>query len=73
MHKFPLKNRKKAEVNKLEVEDIEVMQNPATGRFYLAIYSNDKSLIFGKKMPPEDLLWVKDYLIYDLIKQKPVG
>ena len=73
VHKFPLKNRKKAEVNKLEVEDIEVMQNPATGRFYLAIYSNDKSLIFGKKMPPEDLLWVKDYLIYDLIKQKPVG
>ena len=73
VHKFPLKSRKKAEVNKLEVEDIEVMQNPATGRFYLAIYSNNKSLIFGKKMPPEDLLWVKDYLIYDLIKQKPVG
>lgn len=73
VHKFPLKNRKKAEINKLEIEDIEVMQNPATGRFYLAIYSNSKSLIFGKKMPPKDLLWVKDYLIYDLIKHKPVG
>lgn len=68
VHKFPLKSRKKGEINKLEIEDIEVMQNPATGRYYLALYSENKNIIFGKKMPPKDLLWVKNYLVNDLIK-----
>ena len=68
VHKFPFKNKKKGEINKAEIEDIEVMQNPASERYYLVISSQNKSLLFGKKLPPEDLIWIKNYLVNDLIK-----
>ena len=68
VHKFPFKNRKKGEVDKARIEGIEVMQNPASERCYLVLSSQNKSLLFGKKLPSEDLIWLKNYLVHDLIK-----
>lgn len=68
VHKFPLRNFKKDEINKNEIEEISVAENPATGRFFLSLASDKKNLIFGKKMPAEDLDWVRKYLINNVIR-----
>lgn len=68
VHKFPLKNLKKDEINKNEIEAIVVTQNPATGRFFLSITSQNKTVVFGKKMPAADLNWVRKFLINNIIK-----
>ena len=46
VHKFPLRNLKNNEILKNDIEAIEIEENPATGRHFLAIYSNEKSVIF---------------------------
>ncbi len=69
VHKFPFGNFKKDEIYKDKIEAVEVAQNPQTGRFYLAISSDDKTVLFGKKLPAETLQWAKKYLIYDLCKK----
>lgn len=68
VHKFPLKNFKKDEINKNEIEEISVSQNPATGRFFLSITSHNKTVVFGKKLPAEDLNWVRKFLINNILK-----
>ncbi len=68
VHKFPLRNFKNDELFKKDIEAIEVTENPATGRFFLSIYSNSKMVIFGKKLPLQDLQWVRAFLINDIIK-----
>ena len=68
VHKFPLRNFKNDELFKKDIEAIEVTENPATGRSFLSIYSNSKMVIFGKKLPLQDLQWVRAFLINDIIK-----
>ena len=68
VHKFPLRNFKNDELLKKDIEAIEVTENPATGRSFLSIYSNSKMVIFGKKLPLQDLQWVRAFLINDIIK-----
>lgn len=55
VHKFPLRNLKKDEINKNDIEAIVVTENPATGRYFLSITSNTKNVIFGKKC--QQRLW----------------
>lgn len=68
VHKFFSYSRKNDEMNKTDIEAVDVMVNPATGRKYVAIISDEKTIIFGKKLPLEDLRWLKNYLIYEIIK-----
>ncbi len=69
VHKFPLRNLKKDEINKNDIEAIVVTENPATGRYFLSITSNTKNVIFGKKMPAEALDWIRKYLINNIGRQ----
>lgn len=68
VHKFMLFSRKKDELKKDDIESIDVTFNPATERYFVAIASDEKTLIFGKKLPIEDLRWVKKFLINEIIK-----
>ena len=67
VHKFVF-SRKKDEIAKNEIEAVEVTFNPATGRHYIAIISDKKTVIFGKKLPVDDLRWLKNFLLYELSK-----
>lgn len=67
VHKF-IFSRKKDEIDKVDIEAVDVTVNPATGRHYIAIISNKKNIIFGKKLPIEDLRWLKNFLLYELSK-----
>ena len=68
VHKFVNYSRKKDEIAKTDIEAIDVAVNPATGRHYVAIISRAKTIIFGKKLPIEDLRWLKNFLLYELSK-----
>lgn len=50
-----------------KIENIELSYNPSTGRYSLAIVSDDKIITFGNKFPVADLLWLKDFVIRKLI------
>lgn len=49
VHKFMLFSRKNDEIKKSDIEAIDVTVNPATGRYYLSIISDEKALCSGKK------------------------
>jgi len=51
-----------------EIESIDIGHNPITDRYYLSIISHDKSMIFGKNMPIEDLRWIRGCLIREIVK-----
>ena len=51
-----------------EIESIDIGHNPLTNRYYLSIISHDKSMIFGKNMPIEDLRWIRGCLIREIVK-----
>ena len=68
MHKFAFFCIKSDEIYKNKIEEVDIVCNPASGRSYIAIISDDKSIIMGKKMPLPDLRWLKQYIINELIK-----
>lgn len=68
VQKFMLFSRKKEEVIKNAVEDIEVIYNPVNERRFLAISSDEKTAIFGEKLSAQDLKWVRDFLITEIVK-----
>lgn len=68
VHKFMNYSRKKDEIAKTDIEAVDVAVNPATGRHYVAIISGAKTIIFGKKLPIEDLRWLKNFLLYEFSK-----
>ncbi len=66
VHKILFVSRKEyAELNR--IRDIQVVYNPASDRYYLAVITDDNMLAFGKSMPIEDLQWVRDFIIYTAI------
>jgi len=67
VHKF-IFSYKKDEIDKTNIEAVDVTINPATGRHYIAIISDEKTIIFGKKLPIGDLRWLKNFLLYELSK-----
>ncbi len=67
-HKYMLFSTKHNQMMKKDVEAIEVMENPATGRCFLAIISDDNAITFGAKLSKKNLSWVKRFLIHDIIK-----
>ena len=55
-------------MSKADIEAIDITPNPATGRCFVSIISDKKTIIFGKKLPLEDLRWIKNFLLYELTK-----
>ena len=68
VHKFYSFSKKSGEIPKQQIEAVEVTLNPATGRSFVSIISDNKTLIFGKKLPLEDLRWIRNFLLYELTK-----
>ena len=67
VHKFMLFSRKNDEMKKADIEEINVTLNPVTGRYFVSLISDDKNIIFGKKLPIDDLRWVKKFLIHQIV------
>ena len=67
-HKYMLFQTKHDEIMKKDIKAVVVTVNPATERSFLTITSDDKTIIFGKKLPMSDLKWVKKFLINEIIK-----
>lgn len=67
-HKYMLFSTKHDEMKIDEIESVDVTVNPVTGRYFVAIASAEKTIIFGKKLPINDLKWVKKFLINKIIK-----
>lgn len=67
-HKYMLFQTKHDEIMKKDIKAVIVTVNPATERSFLTIISDDKTIIFGKKLPMSDLKWVKKFLINEIIK-----
>ncbi len=67
-HKYMLFSTKHNEIMKKDIEAIEVTENPATGRYFVAIISEDNTITFGAKMSMQDLRWIKKFLIHEIIK-----
>ena len=53
---------------KNKIEAVDIGHNPTTDRYYLSIISHDKTMIFGKNMPMEDLRWVRGFVIREVVK-----
>lgn len=67
-HKYMLFSTKHNEMMKKDIEAIEVSENPLTGRYYVSIVSDKKTITFGAKMPIKDLQWIKRFLIHEIIR-----
>ena len=67
-HKYLLFSTKHNEIMKNDIEAIEVTENPATGRYFVSIISEDNLITFGSKMAISDLLWIKRFLIHEIVK-----
>lgn len=67
-HKYMTYSTKHNEIFKDDIESIDVTQNPASGRYFVSIISEDRTITFGAKLPIEDLRWIKTFLIHEVIK-----
>ena len=67
-HKYMLFSTKHNEVMKPDIEAIEVTENPATGRYFVSIISDNRTITFGAKLPIKTLQWIKRFLIHEVIK-----
>lgn len=67
-HKYMTYSTKHNEIFKDDIEAIDVTQNPASGRYFVSIISEDRTITFGAKLPIEDLRWIKSFLIHEVIK-----
>lgn len=67
-HKYMLFSTKHNEIMKKDIEAIEVTENPATGRYFVSIISEDNTITFGAKMAIKDLQWIKKFLIHEIVK-----
>ncbi len=56
-------------LSKQQIESVDVGYNPTTDRYYLSVISHNKSFVFGKNMPVDDLRWVQGYIIREIVKQ----
>ena len=68
IYSFFFISRKNEDVSIEQLKDIEVLRNPLSSRFYLALISQYKVAVFGSKMPLEYLRWIKKFLIREILK-----
>lgn len=59
--------RKKDAISVKKIENIELSYNPTIDRYSLAVISDDHIITFGGRLPVNDLLWLKDFVIRKLV------
>jgi len=59
--------QKKEAINIKKIENIELSYNPTIDRYSLAVISDDHIITFGGRLPVNDLLWLKDFVIRKLV------
>ncbi len=67
-YKYMLFSTKHNQIKKKDIEGVEINENPATGRYYVSIFSNDNTITFGAKLAIKDLRWLKRFLIHEIVK-----
>ena len=68
LHKYVGFSLRHDDMYKNKIEEVAITCNPASGRSYISIVSDEKSIVFGKKLPLSDLRWLRQYIISELIK-----
>ena len=66
-HKYMFFSTKHNEIMKRDIEAIEVTENPASGRFFVSVISEDNIITFGAKMSMKNLQWIKKFLIHEIV------
>ncbi len=66
-YKYMLFSTKHDEMDKDDIEAVDIMVNPVSGRRCLSISSAKKTIAFGKKLPLKDLQWVKKMLVHEVV------
>lgn len=56
-------------IEKDKIQSVDIGHNPTTDRCYLTVISPEKTIIFGKNMPIEDLRWIRSFLIREVVKK----
>ncbi len=67
-HKYMFFSTKHDEMEKIDIKAIDITENPVSGRYFVGIISDDKTITFGSKLPINDLKWIKKFLIHEIIK-----
>lgn len=69
-HSVPLMHIDSELIAKSKIQAVDIGYNPTTERYYLTVISPDKTIIFGKNMPIEDLRWIRSFVIREIVKTK---
>ena len=56
-------------IKKDKIQAVDIGYNPITERYYLTVISPDKTIIFGKNMPIDDLRWIRSFVIKETVKK----
>lgn len=67
-YKYMLFSTKHNQIKKKDIEGVEINENPATGRYYVSVFSSDNTIAFGAKLAIKDLRWLKRFLIHEIVK-----
>lgn len=67
-HKYMLFSTKHNQIMKKDIEAVEITENPATGRCFVSIISDDNTITFGAKLKVKELRWLKRFLVHEIIK-----
>lgn len=59
--------KKQDSIPAAKIENIELSYNPTIDRYSLAVISDNKVITFGGRLPVNDLLWLKDFVIRKLV------
>lgn len=68
-HSVPFLRIDSQVIEKDKIQAVDVGHNPTTNRYYLTIISRDKTMIFGKNMPIDDLRWLRSFVIRETVKK----
>ena len=55
-HKYMLFSTKHDEIPKTAIEAIDITENPASGRYFVSVISDEKSITFGAKFQTKNQL-----------------
>ena len=68
-HRVPFMHIDSELLEKDKIQAVDIGYNPTTERYYLTVISPDKTIIFGKNMPIEDLRWIRSFVIRETVKK----
>ena len=69
VHKTFMFSRKKYDVLKEDIQAVDIAYSPVAERYFLAIIGGDKTLVFGRRLSPETLRWIRDFVVNEIIKK----